>query len=332
MAITGYNDVSPFRAALPQRSSRLRLRRGAPVAGWPFLPALRRCERIGALSGKSTRIGLTSAIVPQALHREGGTDLRGSPRPDAPLASGDVPHGVVQEGRQRQPASPDARLHPQDRVVHRHRIREAMATGGSGAVRSAAAASSRPTRPSRASSRAATRTRGVGHMNTILTLVDRETGARARQVIDNTSQAVGPIVPPTVAEARLMTDRPATIVRHGRLSRATSRSITHADEYVRDDRRSHQHRRRHVLDLQARACAASTSIARASICTAIWRNSTSAIPTARRSGLTTFSVRTMLSRVCAASASPIGQLVRGGREPKHGWSGSRRWRTKPHRG
>ena len=125
---------------------------------------------------------------------------------------------------------------------------------------------------------------GAAHKNTVLSLLDRDTGkVRSFHVANATVNEVAPIVRANISnEAHLMTDQ-AKI--YDKLGAEFSRhdTVNHQeDEYARveGDIKITTTTSKAISACSSAACSAPTSIAAKSICTVIWRNSISAITTA----------------------------------------------------
>ena len=114
---------------VPQRRRRLCVGRGALTPNRPTCTRCKERERVGKLSGKSTRLASTS-VTAAAIPPDRGDDLRGQPHPAAHLVAGDHPDVVQQEGHQHQPPLPRTlRIGLKAAWFLLQRIREAMRGG-----------------------------------------------------------------------------------------------------------------------------------------------------------------------------------------------------------
>lgn len=204
----------------------------------PFCPHCGECERIGRLAGKSTRIGVRKCYsCRKPFTVKVGTVFEDSHVPmrhwlQAMFLMASSKKGISANQLQR-----TLGCTIKTAWFIEHRIREAMATGdiepfGSDGTPVEADETFIGIKPG-----ATRKAGGHGHMNTVLTMVDRATGRAKSEVVANTSTwAVGPVLQANISpNARLMTDEGRQFVRHGR-GFASHETVNHrANIYVRGD-------------------------------------------------------------------------------------------------
>jgi len=203
----------------------------------PFCPHCGECERIGKLAGKSTRIGVRKCYsCRKPFTVKVGTIFEASHVPMRHWLQAMFLMASNKKGISANQLHRTLGCTLKTAWFIEHRIREAMSTGalepfGSGGTAVEADETFIGMKPG------AKRAKGVAHKNTVLTVVDRETGRAKSQVVANTSSwAVGPAIQAvTSPNARLITDEGAQFKRHGQTF-ASHESVNHSrGEYVRDD-------------------------------------------------------------------------------------------------